>query len=169
MVNEFPGSVRIEQKAAVQQIGLYQIAKRMASVFAQSAHQANLTICIRDMSVVPYLSITPGELEHVFLTMIENAIDAAGTIEHQKLHISCREDDGNIELLFEDTCRGIAPEDMRRIFEPLFSSKSRTLKAGMGLAIAKRIVETHGGTITAESQIGKGSTFRVILPIQHQA
>jgi signal transduction histidine kinase len=70
--------------------------------------------------------------------------------------------DGEMRLSVVDTGCGVAPEELPNVMEPLFSTKARGL--GLGLAIAKAIVEKHRGRITAESEMGKGSRFNVILP-----
>lgn len=71
--------------------------------------------------------------------------------------------DGTLTLAVSDTGDGIAPELLSRIFEPYVTTKPRGL--GLGLAIARRIAEAHGGRIEADSQPGRGSTFRVTLPV----
>jgi signal transduction histidine kinase len=69
-----------------------------------------------------------------------------------------------------DTGIGIAADKLPKIFEKFFQveneAQPRSVGSGLGLAIAQEIVEAHGGTITAESQVGRGTTFRVILPLR---
>ncbi len=66
-------------------------------------------------------------------------------------------------LEVSDTGHGIADEDLQRIFDPFFTTKERG--TGLGLAIVHRIVEAHSGHLSVRSQMGQGSTFRVVLPI----
>jgi signal transduction histidine kinase len=68
-----------------------------------------------------------------------------------------------VSVSFSDTGVGIPQETLERLFEPLFSTKAKGI--GLGLAIVKTLVEGHGGTIEAQSEVGKGSTFMVTLPI----
>ena len=68
-----------------------------------------------------------------------------------------------MELTFTDTGAGIDPAVLPRIFEPFFSTK--TEGTGLGLAITQKIIESHGGSIEVESTLGKGTTFRVRLPV----
>jgi len=87
------------------------------------------------------------------------AMDAAGT-----LSVTIRKTEkGQAELVFQDTGAGIQPEDLEKIFQPLFSTKVHGV--GFGLSITKMIIENHGGTIEAESEPGKGAAFIITLPL----
>jgi len=66
-------------------------------------------------------------------------------------------------LEVSDTGQGIADEDLQRIFDPFFTTKERG--TGLGLAIVHRIVEAHSGHLSVRSQVGRGTTFRVVLPV----
>ena len=66
-------------------------------------------------------------------------------------------------ISFADTGVGIPPEELPRVFEPLFTTKAKGI--GLGLAVTKTLVEGHGGTIEVQSEVGKGSIFTVRLPI----
>jgi signal transduction histidine kinase len=73
------------------------------------------------------------------------------------------QDADTIVVEVSDTGRGIAPEQMERIFDPFFTTKSPGEGTGLGLSICHRIVTESGGRIDAESEVGKGSVFRVTL------
>ena len=106
-------------------------------------------------------------LRQVFLNIILNGIHATG--RGGSLIVSTRQvpvgDSGapGVEVSFADTGSGIDADDLPRIFEPFYTTKSGG--TGLGLAIAQRIVESHGGTIDVESIPGKGTTFKVRLPV----
>jgi signal transduction histidine kinase len=110
------------------------------------------------------------KLKQVFLNLGLNALDACGSnvrIGHLSFRLrpgrgageNPRE--GAVVEVVDDGC-GIAPEDLGRVFDPFFTTKPRGV--GMGLAIARKIVEGHGGQISADSAPGKGTTVRVWLP-----
>lgn len=105
-------------------------------------------------------------LRQVLLNLVLNAIQATG--RGGSVTISTRplpaRDEGpaGIEIAFADTGAGIPRENLARIFQPFFTT--RPGGTGLGLAIAQRIIESHGGTIDAESEPGRGTTFRVRLP-----
>ena len=84
-----------------------------------------------------------------------------------KLTITGKEVKGNFEISFTDTGPGISDEALPKLFQPLFTTKAQGM--GFGLAISKRLVEAHGGTITVKTVIGEGSTFKVTLPIEPEA
>ena len=127
------------------------------------------TITVRkkmeDTLVVP---ADKGQLEMVFRNIIVNAVQAMGecgilSISGQEKHA---EKNRFIEIRIQDTGPGIMPEDRERIFEPLFSTK--TTGIGFGLTICKMIIERHGGTITVDSEKGKGAAFILQLPVTHE-
>ncbi len=81
-----------------------------------------------------------------------------------RLTISIRKDEDRVGIMFEDTGKGILPENRNRVFEPFYTTTEKG--HGLGLAIAHRIVERHDGEIQVESEIGKGSQFIVWIPIK---
>ncbi|MDP9138538.1 MAG: GAF domain-containing protein [Pseudomonadota bacterium] len=105
-------------------------------------------------------------LSQVLLNLAGNAVKFA---EQGSIDISADARNGKFEVLVRDTGPGIAPEHQKRIFEEFQqvdeSSTRQKGGTGLGLAISKRIVEMHGGTIGLESELGKGSTFRVAIPV----
>jgi PAS domain S-box-containing protein len=107
------------------------------------------------------LMVDCSKLERVFVNLVKNAIDAmpeGGTIS-----ISSKENNNFLELAFGDTGMGISDDVLPKIFSPLFTTKAQGM--GFGLAICKRIVEAHGGTITCLTTKGKGTTFTLTIPI----
>ena len=83
--------------------------------------------------------------------------------EGGKLTVSASVQDNQVHLAVSDTGCGIPMESMNKLFEPLFTTRPRGI--GMGLAVTKNLVETNDGSIEVESNLGKGSTFTIVLPI----
>ncbi len=110
----------------------------------------------------PKVKIDLEKVIRVFSNLIKNAVDAMPN--GGKLTITSKESDGNVEITFADTGTGMTKEVMGKIWTPFFTTKARGM--GLGLPICKRIVEAHGGNISVESTVGKGTTFTVILPIE---
>ena len=111
---------------------------------------------------LPPVNADEGQLRAAFLNLLRNSREAmpgGGTVTVR----TRRADDGPVEVEVGDTGPGIAPEDLRRIFEPFFSTKSGG--TGLGLAFASQVVEEHGGSIGCESEPGRGTVFRVRLPV----
>jgi PAS domain S-box-containing protein len=167
IVERFRSTAQISGHTIIAPVDLYQIAKRVMTVFAQSAKSVNLNIALKDMSFVPFMSMTAREIEQIFFILIQNAIDAADAGKKQKLIISCEFQDKQIELQFADTCGYIEPQTLQHIFEPFFTGEPDAKEKNFDLAIVKEIIHTHDGSIAAESHPDQGTIFRVILPVQH--
>ncbi len=101
-------------------------------------------------------------LQQVFLNIMINAKDAMP--EGGKLTIETLSENGKVIIKFTDTGVGIPPEIREKIFEAFFTTKG-SKGTGLGLSISRWIVKKHGGEIKVESEVGKGSTFMIVLPI----
>jgi signal transduction histidine kinase len=109
----------------------------------------------------PKVMLDVGKISRVFVNLITNAFDAmpnGGT-----LTITAKNTADTIEFAFQDTGSGISAEVMTNLWIPLFTTKTKGM--GLGLPICKRIVEAHGGKITVESDQGKGTIFKIALPL----
>ncbi len=106
--------------------------------------------------------IDPTLMRRVFINLITNAVHAMP--DGGKLTIKTFEKSGDLFITIEDTGIGIPEENIPKLFLPLFTTKSAGM--GFGLTISKRIIEAHGGDITVESKVGKGSTFTVKIPLK---
>jgi two-component system, NtrC family, sensor kinase len=116
---------------------------------------------------VPDCEIDVGQIQQVFLNLMYNAADALEN-RHGKAEIliTTRQEQGQIVACVRDSGCGVPPENMEKIFEPHFSTKSHG--HGLGLSNCKRIIENHGGKISVESKVGEYTEFKVILPQQRQ-
>ena len=111
---------------------------------------------------IPLIPADPEQLREVFSNIILNAIQAMP--EGGQLTIKSRVSTPEwVAVLVSDTGVGITKENLTKVFEPLFTTKAKGI--GLGLAVTKSLVERHGGTIEAQSESGKGSTFTVRLPV----
>jgi PAS domain S-box-containing protein len=106
--------------------------------------------------------VDADKMMRVFINLIKNAIDAMP--EEGTLEITSRQTRDNLEIAFADTGMGIPDEVLPKIFSPLFTTKAQGM--GFGLAICKRIIESHGGTITVKTAVNKGTAFTITLPIK---
>jgi signal transduction histidine kinase len=110
----------------------------------------------------PKMKVDAAKILRGFINIMKNAVDAMP--EEGTLEIRSTQTNGNVEIAFEDNGAGISEKTMPKLFTPLFTTKAQGI--GLGLAICKRVVEAHGGKITVESVVGKGTTFTVTLPIE---
>jgi signal transduction histidine kinase len=108
-----------------------------------------------------------GQIQQVVLNLVLNGLDAmrkAGAGGRSLVIRTLRDSADAIGVAVQDSGGGIAKKDADHIFEPLYTTKTEGI--GMGLAIARTIVEAHGGRITADNNDGAGATFRFVLPIE---
>lgn len=121
-------------------------------------------------STAPQKIIADGaQLQQVFTNIILNAAEAMDGKGTLTLITIQNEAENQIEIHLKDTGQGIRDEDMKRLFEPFFTTKEVGKGTGLGLAVSYGIVQRHGGDIEVHSQIGKGSTFIVKLPIKRDS
>lgn len=110
----------------------------------------------------PPMKLDVEKMRRVFLNLTLNAVDAmpkGGT-----LTIASARSDDNVHITFKDTGEGMTTETLAKLWSPLYTTRAKGM--GFGMAIAKRLVEAHGGSISVETKVGKGSTFTVTLPIK---
>jgi two-component system phosphate regulon sensor histidine kinase PhoR len=107
-------------------------------------------------------------LQEALYNLLDNAVKYSH--ESGRIRLAARQRDSEIELSVSDTGIGIHKDDLPRIFERFYRvDKARTQDkipgTGLGLAIVKHVAQRHGGHVEAESELGKGTTIRVILPV----
>ena len=118
----------------------------------------------RNFGDIPLISCYPSQLNQVFLNLLMNAIHAIevkGTIT-----ITTFQKDNQVYIQFKDDGVGIPEEALERIFVPGYTTKDRGAGTGLGLSICHQIIKDHNGDILVESEVGKGTTFTVVLPMK---
>lgn len=113
---------------------------------------------------LPTLEGHPGKINQVLLNLLSNAVQACSAGGHVIVRTRAEGDQAVLEI--EDDGTGIAPQNLPRIFEPFFTTRCVGQGKGLGLAISYGIVRDHGGSIEVDTKLGRGSTFRVRLPLQ---
>jgi signal transduction histidine kinase len=141
------------------------VLKGCVSLLEKQALFHNILITPNFDENLPLTVIDPSQIERVFINMIVNAADAMDG--NGKLDLATRFDpvDQYIEVEFKDTGHGIVKENLEKIFDPFFTTKDTGHGVGLGLAISFGIIKEHNGTISVESEVGKGTTFVVRLPV----
>jgi len=121
-------------------------------------------------SNLPDIQGNPGQLQQVFTNIILNAMQASppGTSIEIVTRFSppLGQFNGTVELLFTDQGHGISKADINKIFEPFFTTKEVGKGTGLGLSVSYGIIKEHGGEIKVESDLNKGTTFAIIIPLQ---
>jgi signal transduction histidine kinase len=110
---------------------------------------------------LPTVFADPRQMEQVLGNLVNNACQAMP--KGGKLSLSAKKTNGMVALAVQDNGEGISPENIHRLFEPLFSTKATGI--GLGLAVSKRLAEANQGRIEVQSEPGAGSTFTLYLPV----
>jgi two-component system NtrC family sensor kinase len=111
----------------------------------------------------PEALIDTGELQQVILNMLLNAVQAMPDGGHLGIQTLVSRD--TVEIAITDTGIGIAQENLRKVFNPFFTTKEVGKGTGLGLSVSFDIIEKHGGTVKVESQLGRGTAFTIVLPM----
>jgi len=114
---------------------------------------------------IPEAVVDPAQMQQVFMNLIINAAEAMAGTGRLSVTTAFEASRQAIQITFRDTGHGIREEDVGRIFDPFFTTKEVGHGTGLGLAISYGIVKEHGGTITVESEVGKGTAFTIELPL----
>ncbi|MGZ3500802.1 MAG: ATP-binding protein [Gemmatimonadaceae bacterium] len=127
-------------------------------------HRANL---VKRYGQVPEVEGNQARLGQVFLNLVVNAAQSLppGQAEQNEIRVTTKVEGDHVIIEVSDTGAGIPPEIIGRVFDAFFTTKAVGVGTGLGLAICQRIVTDMGGTLTVESELGKGTTFRVSVPI----
>jgi PAS domain S-box-containing protein len=151
-----------------QQVGPIDVRPVLESALRMAANEArHRARVVRDYQDVPNVAANPSRLGQVFLNLVVNAAQAirGGTSEENEIRVTVRPDGEDVVVEIADTGVGIREEDLPRVFTPFFTTKPIGEGTGLGLAICRTIVTGLGGRIEVETRVGKGSCFRVTLPV----
>ena len=152
---------------------LNQVIDDTVRIVEQPAHLRDIEITVHLDRTLPPIWIDADQIKQVIMNMLVNAQHAVE--EKGSITVSTRrsldprapasEPKPMVEISIVDTGCGIPETNLRRIFDPFFTSKDVGKGTGLGLSVSHGIVEAHGGLIEVESKVGEGSTFRVLLPL----
>jgi two-component system phosphate regulon sensor histidine kinase PhoR len=148
-------------------VAVEEVVESVLAIMRPRAETRGVTLTSALPTDVPDVIADHDRLEQVLINLVDNAVkytDAGGRVT-----VSARRADAVVEIAVADTGVGIPPADLPRITERFYRvdrARSRELGGtGLGLAIVKHLVIAHGGELTIESDPGRGTTIRVILPI----
>ena len=118
----------------------------------------------KELTPLPEVICVISQINQVFMNLLVNAAQAIET-KGEIILKSGMEGSGRVWISISDTGQGIAPEHLNRIFDPFFTTKPVGIGTGLGLSLVFGIISRHHGRIEVSSQLGQGTTFRIILPI----
>lgn len=152
------------RKPQVRATDVNAIVRECLALVERQAMFHNIELVADLAPALPPAIADPAQMQQVLMNLIINAAEAMNG--RGRLTIATRGDAaaGTVEVAVSDTGHGIAPEDLDRIFDPFFTTKGVGRGTGLGLSISYGIVKEHRGTITVDSEVGRGSTFTVRLP-----
>ena len=120
----------------------------------------------KSLSPLPIYKCNPGELSQVILNLLVNACDAIK--DSGEISISSTFMENYIQIQVSDNGSGIENKDLIKLFDPFFTTKEVGKGTGLGLSISHRIIEKHGGVLSVASQVGQGTVFTIMLPIDEE-
>ena len=160
---------KIEYDFIETDIGIF--AVKLIEDFKKDAAQKKTNIQSHIQNNIPSVSIDRDTMTQAFLNLLDNAVKFSP--DRKKIDVEVRGKSHHVVLAIKDQGIGIYPDETEKIFEKFYQGKNfpkqSSTGTGLGLALVKHIVEDHGGKISVESQVGKGSTFSMILPYMEKS
>ena len=158
------GAFSRESKGEKTVISVNEMIDSTLSFSAQQLSIRNIRLIKDYADGLPKVEGESGQLQQVVLNIISNAHDVMPGGGEFIVRTRASESGDDVIMEFVDNGPGIKQEDLSRIFDPFFTTKGPGKGVGLGLSVSYAIVENHGGRISVESQVGKGTKFTVVLP-----
>lgn len=153
-----------QTKPSLQPVKVSDVLDQVMSLVGHQAQMKHVGVAREEDNSLPSVMVDFGQIQQVFINLVVNAIQAMS--EGGKLTIRASlGGDGFLQVSFQDTGIGIPPENMDKLFTPFFTTREEVKGVGLGLSVSYGIVESHGGRIEVDSEVGEGSTFTVHLPV----
>ncbi len=138
------------------------VVEGVLRLLRRQVDEARLELRTELATPLPPVRLDRVQFEQVLTNLVLNAVAATPPGGH--LHIATAAAEGRVQLHVSDTGHGIAPEYLRKIFQPFFTTKAPGVGTGLGLSVVHGIIKGHGGDIRVESTPGEGATFIITLP-----
>ncbi|MFC1821875.1 ATP-binding protein [Thermodesulfobacteriota bacterium] len=148
--------------SGISNVNLKQLAEESIELIHKEAKHKEIDFNIKAQGSVQTIRSDPYQLRQVFINLLTNAVHATGP--KGKVSVTIEGLGDNVGLKIQDSGEGILKENLEKIFEPFFSTKSSGVGTGLGLFVTRGIIEKLGATIEVESELGKGTCFRIQLP-----
>jgi len=146
---------------------LNEAIKEVVSFIEKEIQFRNINLILDLTPELPKIETDKGQLQQVILNIINNAIDAVE--EDGRIEVITKMVDNNkIRILISDNGIGIPKDKIKHIFEPFYTTKEKGKGTGLGLSISYGIIQKLGGNIAVESEVGKGTTFIIDIPVKYE-
>jgi signal transduction histidine kinase len=168
MVNDFLDLSKIETgrvRMNKQMVDLRSLAQKVVDQFYAHALEKKITLSLNMEHTIPEIPGDAERLKQVMANLVDNAIKYTSADGQVEVILSCNQ--VRVQLSVRDTGKGIAPKDLGGVFDKFYRGQDEEVVrgAGLGLSIAKKIIEAHGGDIWVQSELGVGSNFAFSLPL----
>lgn len=147
----------------VRDVNLKELIEEVLSFMVKEAEYRGITISINAEEDVPVIRSDRVKLQEIFLNLFNNACCAMEDGGHLDIRVMLKDEKSVLVTVSDDGC-GIPSEDIERIFEPFFSTKTKKGGTGLGLSLTSNFVREIGGVLSVESDVGKGTVFLITLP-----
>jgi two-component system NtrC family sensor kinase len=147
----------------LEDVDVNETIKQTIALLANYARINNIEVETKLATELPVIASDQAQLQQVFFNLISNAIDAIG--KEGAIEVESGRFDSEIHVSVKDNGPGIPEGQQRKVFDPFYTTKSSGKGTGLGLWVSYNIIEKMGGTITLQSEVGKGSTFTVKIPV----
>jgi signal transduction histidine kinase len=152
-------------ESSVEVVEIEAVFRQVLAFMEKEAERRRIAVSVRTLGCIPHFETDRGKLQQVFLNLINNAFEAmrAGgrlTVAIQGINRS------TLQITVADTGHGIPQADLKRVFEPFFSTRQGHAGTGLGLSVTYGLVSEMGGDITVASQVGQGTRFTITLPLR---
>jgi two-component system, NtrC family, sensor kinase len=145
------------------------IVDSVVEILSYELRTSNIQVVKELSPQLPRLLVDPHQVQQVFLNIVNNARQAIEASRARGVvRIGTRAEGQRLRIRFQDDGPGISPENLKKIFNPFFTTKPVGKGTGLGLSLSYGIIQEHGGSISAESAVGQGTTFTIDLPITNQ-
>jgi len=149
------------------ELDLNKLVRETLSLVEPMLRASKISVSAQLSSSLPMVYANPGKLQQVFMNLIINAKDAMPHGGELSIATDC--EDSLVRVEVSDNGVGISPEHLSKIFDPFFTTKSTSRGTGLGLAVTYGIIREHLGKIEVQSTVGRGTSFRVELPVARKA
>lgn len=159
IIREFLAAIR-PQRPNLLPGSIAEPLKNCLAALKQVFEERRITVTLDIPAALPNVALDASQMEQVFFNLLKNALEAIR--DNGTISIALDSNDQDVSVVFHDDGIGMDAQQLAHLFEPYRTTKEKG--SGLGLMVSKRIVTEHGGTIAAESEPGKGTSFTIILP-----
>jgi len=165
IIERFRGFARSSSPRQLFDVDLSAIARRVIDLTAEAVRATRVNVSVCGLETLPRFRSRAKDMEQLFFALLMNAIQASDGSAPRAVVVHGQARDAQIELCFEDTCGGVAPENVERIFQPFFTTKAHAGGTGLGLCVVEHILDRYDGKIELINRPPVGATFKITLPL----